>query len=180
MKRIAIILTVVFLLFSICCCVASPSLKEGDIVFQISKSNQSSAIIAATKSPWSHCGIIIEKNDKLYVLEASNVVKLTPFSEWKKRGFLNIVAKKRVLDKPIKIKYKHLLNIPYDKSFRLNNNRYYCSELVWEIYKNQFNIILAKPHPVSDYKINNRKALKLMKQRNITPDQLVIAPSDIR
>lgn len=51
-------------------------LKEGDIVWIISKSKQSPLIQYATGSAWSHCGIVIEKNDELYVLEASNVVKL--------------------------------------------------------------------------------------------------------
>ena len=54
------------------------ALKEGDIVFQTSKSPQSKYIIMSTKSQWSHCGIIIEKADGLYVLEAINRVSLTP------------------------------------------------------------------------------------------------------
>ena len=61
-------------------------LKEGDIVFQISKSKQSPFIQLATWSPWSHCGIIVIKKNKPYVLEASNVVRLTDFSTWVKRG----------------------------------------------------------------------------------------------
>ena len=32
--------------------------KEGDIVFQISKSEQSPLIQYATGSPWTHCGIV--------------------------------------------------------------------------------------------------------------------------
>lgn len=54
------------------------ALKEGDIVFQTSKSPQSKYIIMSTKSQWSHCGIIVEKPDGLYVLEAINRVSLTP------------------------------------------------------------------------------------------------------
>lgn len=69
----------------------SNTLKEGDIVFQMSKSKQSPLVQYATGSPWSHCGIIIEKDNKLYVLEASNVVKLTPFQKWKERGRFGIV-----------------------------------------------------------------------------------------
>ena len=43
-------------------------LKEGDMIFHISQSQQSPLIQYATKSTLSHCGIIIEKKDGLYVL----------------------------------------------------------------------------------------------------------------
>ena len=44
--------------------------KEGDLIFQVSQSNQSPFIQLATNSPWSHCGVIVEKGGKVYVLEA--------------------------------------------------------------------------------------------------------------
>lgn len=114
------------------------------------------------------------------MLEASNVVKLTPYKQWKERGRLGIVARRRVFDKDVKIRYKKYLNIPYDLQFKLNNKKYYCSELVWEIYKDQFGVVLAKPHPISDYRITNGKILKAMKARSIKPDQLVVSPADIK
>ena len=156
------------------------SLKEGDIVFQISESSQSPFIVAATKSPWSHCGVIIEKEDGLYVLEASNKVKLTPYKEWRDRGFMKIVSKRRVTDEPIKIKYSKYLNTPYDLEFKFNNGKYYCSELVWDIYEKQFGISIGTPHNISDYNITNDKIKKLMKKRNISNDQLIISPADIK
>lgn len=177
------IITIILVLISILVVknYAFPSVKEGDIVFQISKSNQSPYIILATKSPWSHCGIIIEKDNELYVLEASNKVKLTPYKDWKKKGRGSIISTKRIFSKmPHKIKYKQYLGKDYDLSFKLDNNKYYCSELVWHIYKYQFDTIIAKPHPVSDYNITNKKALKLMKSRGITNEQMVIAPCDLK
>ena len=60
--------------------------KEGDLIFQVSQSNQSPFIQLATNSPWSHCGVIVKKGGKVYVLEASNVVKLTPLKNWIDRG----------------------------------------------------------------------------------------------
>ena len=33
--------------------------KEGDVIFIISKSKQSPLIQYATRSPWSHCGIVV-------------------------------------------------------------------------------------------------------------------------
>ena len=104
--KLKVIVTVVILAALGLCLVASPqNFKEGDIVFQISKSKQSPLVQYATLSPWSHCGVIIEKGDKLYVLEASNVVKLTPLDEWKKKGRFGIIKRKRVCKEPVKIRY---------------------------------------------------------------------------
>lgn len=38
--------------------------KEGDIIFQTSKSEQSKYIRMATKSQLSHCGIVVEKGGR--------------------------------------------------------------------------------------------------------------------
>ena len=39
--------------------------KEGDLIFQVSQSRQSPFIQLATNSPWSHCGVIVEKKDRV-------------------------------------------------------------------------------------------------------------------
>lgn len=84
---------------------AASTLKEGDIVFQTSKSSQSKYIKLATQSPWTHCGIIIEKPDDLYVLEAISTVSLTSYGQWVARGKDKRVGVKRYSDDSIKIKY---------------------------------------------------------------------------
>ena len=165
----------VFILWSLTVC--SNTLKEGDIVFQISKSKQSPLVQYATISPWSHCGVIIEKDNKLYVLEASNVVKLTPFQKWKERGRFGIVKSRRVCKKPVHIKYKQYLGIPYDLQFKFNNGKYYCSELVYCIYRDQLGIELCKPKQINEY--NTLGLHKAMAKRHIKKTQLVVAPCDI-
>ena len=57
--------------------------REGDIVFQTSRSNQSAAITAATKSSITHVGILIKHQGRLQVLEAVQPVKITDFNHWK-------------------------------------------------------------------------------------------------
>ena len=151
--------------------------KEGDIVFQISKSQQSPLIQYATGSLWSHCGIIIMKNGKPYVLEASNVVKLTPLDEWTRKGRFHTFIQCRVKDEPIRINYRKYLGISYDLQFDLNNRKYYCSELVWEIYKKQFGIELCAPRPLSEY--HTLGLSKVMKKRGIKESFLFVAPSDL-
>jgi hypothetical protein len=42
--------------------------QNGDIVFHISKSEQSEAIQLATKSEYSHCGLIYKKENDFFVV----------------------------------------------------------------------------------------------------------------
>ena len=151
--------------------------KEGDIVFQISKSEQSPLIQYATGSPWSHCGIVVEKDGRFYVLEASNVVKLTPIDSWIKRGRFSSVKKRRVLDENVKIRYTKYLGKSYDLTFKFDNGKYYCSELVWIIYKEQFGIELCKPRKIKDYRLAGIK--KHLVRRGMNDEQLVVAPCDL-
>lgn len=152
-------------------------LKEGDMIFHTSTSNQSPLIQYATGSHLTHCGIIIEKKDGLYVLEASKTLCLTPLDKFINRGKESKWWVKRVVDKPIKIKYQHLLGRKYDLSFKKDNNLFYCSELLYNIYKNQLGIELCKYRKVSEYNLLFLKGK--MKKRGINENQLVVAPVDI-
>ena len=183
MKKIRTILgllVLVMLIFGIKYCAGQTSvekLKEGDLIFHTSKSDQSPLIQYATTSVLSHCGIIIEKSNGLYVLEATGRLKLTPLLEFINRGKGKQWWAKRVIDKPVKVKYSHLLGRRYDTSFKPDNNLFYCSELIHHIYKTQFGIELCKYRKVSDYHLTGMK--KKLKQRGINLDQKVVAPIDI-
>ena len=60
--------------------------QEGDIILQTSESEQCEAVRIATDSKFSHCGIIFYKDNKLYVLEAVQPVKMTPIKSWIQHG----------------------------------------------------------------------------------------------
>lgn len=60
--------------------------KNGDLIFQTSLSSQSRPIQIATKSKYSHCGIIFMQNKEYYVFEALQPVKYTKLDDWIKRG----------------------------------------------------------------------------------------------
>lgn len=152
-------------------------LREGDIVFQMSKSRQSKYIQLATASPWSHCGIVVMRGGKAYVLEASATVRLTPIDKWIAQGRFGRFTSRRVLSRPLKVRCEGYLGLPYDTAFKFGNGKWYCSELVYDIYLRQFGVQLCKPRPVSSYHILNLG--NLMKKRGIDPSQLVVAPSDL-
>ena len=75
------------------------------------------------------------------------------------------------------MKYRHLLGRRYDKSFKPDNNLFYCSELIHHIYQKQFGIELCKYRKVSDYHLTGLK--EKLRLRGINLDQKVVAPIDI-
>ena len=157
--------------------------KEGDVIFQTSQSQQSPLIQIATRSRISHCGIIVMKNGKPYVLETLKTLVVTPLDKFIARGEGGKYWLKRSNKENIKIRYDHYLGKPYDVAFRMDNNIYYCSELVYDIYKKQLGIELCKPKKIDDYLILCTEKLpiikKEMQRRGIKKEEYAVAPVDV-
>ena len=157
--------------------------REGDIIFQTSQSEQSPLIQIGTRSQITHCGIIVMRKGEPYVLETLRTLVLTPLDKFIARGKDGKYWLKRSDKENINIKYAHYLGKTYDLAFRFDNDIYYCSELVYDIYLNQLGIKLCEPKKVDDYlilctdKIPQIKST--MKRRGITNEQYVVAPVDI-
>jgi hypothetical protein len=78
-------------------------IQSGDIIFQTSGSSQSKAIQLATKSRYSHMGIIYEIEGEFYVYEAVQPVKLTKLNDWIQRGEGSHYVIKRLKDSKDKL-----------------------------------------------------------------------------
>lgn len=157
--------------------------REGDVIFQTSKSQQSPLIQIGTRSKITHCGIIVMRGGKPYVLETLKTLVLTPLDKFIARGEDGKYWIKRSSRENIKIKYAKYLGRPYDLAFKFDNGRFYCSELVYDIYQKQLGIQLAEPRQVKDYLIlfTDRlpKLKRAIKRRGISKEQYAIAPVDI-
>lgn len=157
--------------------------REGDVIFQTSQSQQSPLIQIATRSKISHCGIIVMKDGEPYVLETLKTLVITPLDKFIARGKGGRYWLKRSNIENIKIKYDSYLGKPYDLAFKFDNDKFYCSELIYDIYKNQLGIELCEPKKVSDYLILGTDKLpmieKAMKKRGITKEQYAVAPVDV-
>ena len=157
--------------------------REGDVIFQTSLSQQSPLIQIATRSKISHCGIIVMKDGEPYVLETLKTLVVTPLDQFIARGEGKRYWLKRSKKENIKIEYDNYLGKPYDLAFKFDNDKFYCSELIYDIYKNQLGIELCKPKKVNDYLILCTDKLppieKAMKKRGITKEQYAVAPVDI-
>jgi hypothetical protein len=166
--------------------------KNGDIIFQTSKSRQSKAIQLATNSKYSHMGIIYENGGKYFVYEAVQPVKLTPLKEWMNRGENGHYVIKRlknaenILTNEILNKMKlygdQLKGKSYDIYFEWSDDKIYCSELVWKIYKEAANIEIGKLEQLSDFDLSDKIVQSIMKERygeNIPMDEKVISPAEM-
>jgi hypothetical protein len=115
--------------------------KTGDIIAQTSKSNQSKYICESTRSPYSHIGIIVFKNKKPFVLEASHQVQYTSLADWIVRGEDSKYTVKRLKNNSSEgivsaiSEAEKLLGKPYDALFMPSDEKIYCSELVEKAFE---------------------------------------------
>lgn len=125
--------------------------KDGDILFQdLECGPLCTAIKQVTfgvdSAEFSHIGLVHKIEGKWMVLEAiSDGVKYTALYEFFKRsldenGNPRIwVSRLSTEDKDLLTKAKEYSNkyigLPYDDAFLMENNKYYCSELLYAIFK---------------------------------------------
>ncbi|NVK27768.1 MAG: hypothetical protein HWE14_06975 [Flavobacteriia bacterium] len=127
------------------------SLKPGDLLFQdLNCGPMCDAIEAVTEGvdgkDFSHCAMVIERNDSLFAVEAiGSGVQLTPIENFYRRSGDTMEVKNITVGR-VKAEYSNLIpqaiqfatqqvGQPYDDPFLLNNGRWYCSELLYESYK---------------------------------------------
>ncbi len=151
-----------FITLSLLSCTSYKNLQEGDLLFQdLDNSALSESIEKATSDKQdfqiSHMGILVKENHQFYVIEAYDSVQKTPLKQFLKRS-KDHFGKPKILVGRLKKPYrqyipkainsaKNLLGLAYDKQFLLNNNAYYCSELVYDVFLTEDNkpIFTVKP-----------------------------------
>ena len=167
-------------------------IQEGDMIFQTSQSTQCEAIRIATNSKFSHCGIVfIEKGEK-YVFEAMQPVKYTPLQVWISHGKENHFVVTRIKNasklltpqtiQKMKSYADGLSNKDYDLYFEWSDNKIYCSELVWKIYKNGAGIELCPLQKLKDFNLKDPKVQAILSERygkKIPLEESVVAPSNL-
>lgn len=122
-------------------------LKDGDLLFQdMDCGPLCDAIEAVTegydKTDFSHMGMVYHRNDTIYIIEAAgNAVRLNTVENFKKN------TRKPILIGRLKKKYTKLIptalnyatmqmGVPYDDDYVYDNGSYYCSELIYDAFKN--------------------------------------------
>lgn len=164
--------------------------QNGDIIFQTSRSSQSKAIQLATNSKYSHMGIIYENDGQFYVYEAVQPVKLTKLNDWIKRGENSSYVVKRLKDSERLLTKESLKKMRdlgekfngknYDIYFEWSDDKIYCSELVWKIYKEALDIEIGDLQELREFDLTNDIVKNKMKERygdKIPLDEKVISPA---
>ena len=158
-------------------CTKNFKLQEGDLLFQdLDSSPLCDAIELVTPgykgANFSHIGLVVLDNDTLKVLEAiPPKVMTTNLDDFINRSFDKNGNPKVIVGRLKKeftnsisnaVSYsKSKLDITYDEVFLINNETYYCSELIFEAFEKD-SIFQLKPmtflHP------NNKDTLPVWKE----------------
>jgi len=126
-------------------------LQEGDLLFQdLDSSPLCDAIELVTPgykdANFSHIGLVVLDNDTLKILEAiPPKVVLTPIVNFLNRSYDNNKKPKIIVGR-LKEEHQHSIKdaiifakskigMKYDEVFLMNNNSYYCSELIYDAFK---------------------------------------------
>ncbi len=166
--------------------------QTGDILFQTSQSEQSRAIQIATKSPYSHVGVVFIRDDKPYVLEAVEPVQFTPMNIWIKKGARSSYVAKRlvnsdsILTKETLAKLlavgKSYLGKHYDDQYQWSDSSMYCSELVWKLCREALGIEIGALTKLKSFNLTDPIVSAKLKERygtNIPYEEPVVAPVTI-
>ena len=166
-----------------------PAVRDGDVIFQTSRSSQSVAIQRATHSPYSHMGIIFVRAGQPYVLEASATVRYTPLSEWIARGKDSKYVLKRLRKsltdsqvEKLRKAAKPFEGRAYDLTFEWSDSKIYCSELVWKIYDRALGVQLGELQKLRDFDLSDAAVRTKMKERygeRVPLDSPVISPASM-
>jgi hypothetical protein len=168
------------------------TLREGDIVFQTSRSAQSRAIQAATHSRFSHVGVVHFQSGRPYVYEAVGPVKLTPLHDWVVRGEGGHFRAMRLKDAEERLTPEALERMrqvglgfrgrPYDFAFRWTDDELYCSELVWKIYARGLGVELGHLQRLGDFDLGDPVVAAAVRARwggHVPLDERVVSPGAI-
>lgn len=191
MRHIFLIIATVTTFCVLTAFISSTPHKNGDLIFIVNPSGQGKAIQLATKSKYTHVGIIFFENGKEMVYHAVEPVSkntLREFIDMSSDGKYEIkrlknqellsAGKIAVMLKEAKSK----LGTHYDLAFNWSEDELYCSEYIWKLYKHALNINLGELKPLKSFDLSHPAVKAKLEQRygkNIPIDEKMISPGDM-
>lgn len=137
-------------------------------------------------------GILYVIHGKYYVYEAVQPVTLTPLEIWIRRGLNHFCMVKRLKDasalltpeilKKMRAEGEKFKGRDYDMYFEWSDERIYCSELVWKIYKRGAGAEIGKLKKIRDFDLSSPVVQKKMEERygkRIPWDEWAVSPADM-
>ncbi len=171
--------------------VSELDLQNGDLIFQSLGGKQGNALKLALQSKINHVGMVYIKDAEIFVIEAAAKVKLTPIKKYLKRnkGHFEVKRLKNAAKKLTKANWKKIvkeceehLDKPYDIYFNWDDDKFYCSELVWKIYNKCLGIKLGNLKKLKEFDLSHPLVKNLLKERygdNPPLDDSIISPDSM-
>jgi hypothetical protein len=158
--------------------------RHGDVVFQsLGNSPLIDMIEGSTHSGYSHCGMVVQKDGKWLVIEAVGPVREIPLREWIHNGRKDGYAAYRL--KPsysarandfVKAAYD-FIGKPYDIHYQLDDEKIYCSELVYKAFHKATGEDLGKLMKLKDLNWKPYEGvIKQIEGGNVPLDREIITP----
>jgi hypothetical protein len=170
-------------------------LRDGDLVFQTSRSTQSEAVALATRSRYTHMGVVLVEDARPMVLEAVEPVKLTAFEKWIEGGEDGRVVVKRLKDAEALLTpaararmrglARKWMGRHYDAQFRWDDQRLYCSELVYKLFDLAAGVRIGRLQRAKEMNLAAPKVQAKLRERfgarkgAFNPEEIVISPQSM-
>jgi hypothetical protein len=160
--------------------------QHGDLVFQSLAHNPViDAIEGCTHSPYSHCGIVVHRAGSWFVLEAIGPVQEKPLNRWILQGRSRQFAVYRL--KPEQQKHipamiaaaRRFIGRPYDIQYELDDEKIYCSELIYKSWLAATRQQLGKLVKLSDLNWKPHELVIRQIARGLPLDRVMITPRDL-
>jgi len=158
--------------------------QEGDIVFQsLPHAELVDAIEGVTRSPYSHCGVVLRSGERWMVIESLGNVHETPLLQWIARGRKGGFAVYR-LDakyKPVMPEFARQLRtytgLLYDFDYEMSDKAIYCSELPYKAFQKTTGEELGKLEKLGNLDWKPFETfIKSVQEGRLPLDRLMITP----
>ena len=157
--------------------------RVGDLYFQsLPRNALVNAIEGASESPYSHCGILVSKGGEWFVLEAIGPVKETPLAKWINQARDKSYDVFRLEEKHAKqipefiVAARKYMGRPYDIRYRMDDEKIYCSELIFKGYRDATGEQLGKLVKFGDLKWARHIPIIIEIEGSIPVNRIMITP----
>jgi hypothetical protein len=160
--------------------------RDGDVFFQHLPGKLGAVIADVTDSSLTHCGMIVHVRGKPHIIEAIGPVRCISLAKWLKQGdrghFLQMRIK-TVTDDQIAGTVKaaqSLLGLPYDLQYELDDQKIYCSELIYKAYLRGAGIEVGKKEALGDlHWRRHEKFIRVLAGGELPLDRQMVTPLSI-
>jgi hypothetical protein len=165
--------------------------KNGDLIFIINPSGQGKAIQLATHSKYTHIGVIFIENGETFVYHAVEPVSKSSLKDFVAMSADKTYEIKRLRDQSLltaavisnlqKFAKSHL-GKHYDLGFSWDDEKLYCSEYIWKLYKQVLNIEIGDLKQLKSFDLTHPAVKDKLHERygnNIPLNENMISPGEL-